>query len=95
MTRKINETKIQGNHINADEVQEQEREIYGYLVVKYNDRLEVAYMLVDHDHGIYLNTTDQDISQHGGLAVVAPAGHEVFDTREEAQEYIDAQKISK
>ncbi len=87
---KINKTKIQGNHINADEVQEQEREIYGYLVVRYNDRLEVAYMLVDHDYGIYLDDTDQDISQHGGLAVVAPADHEVFGTREEAQEYIKA-----
>ena len=87
----MNKTKIQGNpsSIITTEVQEQEREIYGYLVVKFNNRLEVAYMLVDHDHGIYLNTTDQDISQHGGLAVVAPADHEVFGTREEAQEYID------
>ena len=91
MTRKINKTKIQGNpsSVITTEVQEQEREIYGYLVVKFNNRLEVAYMLVDHDHGIYLDTTDQDISQHGGLAVVAPADHEVFGTREEAQEYID------
>ena len=87
----MNKTKIQGNpsSIITTEVQEQELEIYGYLVVKFNNRLEVAYMLVDHDHGIYLDTTDQDISQHGGLAVVAPADHEVFGTREEAQEYID------
>jgi hypothetical protein len=87
----MSKTKIQGNpsSIITTEVQEQEREIYGYIVVKYEDRLKVAYMLVDHDHGIYLDATDQDISQHGGLDIVAPADHEVFDTREEAQEYID------
>ena len=87
----MNKTKIQGNpsSIITTEVQEQEREIYGYIVVKYEDRLKVAYMLVDHDYGIYLDATDQDISQHGGLAIVAPADHEVFGTREEAQEYID------
>ena len=90
ITTRAGDLIMQYEHINADEVQEQEREIYGYLVVRYNDRLEVAYLLVDHDHGIYLDVTDQDISQHGGLAdIVAPAGHEVFDTREEAQEYID------
>ena len=89
ITTRAGDLIMQYEHINADEVQEQEREIYGYLVVKFNDRLEVAYMLVDHDLGIYLDATDQDISQHGGLAVVAPADHEVFGTREEAQEYIN------
>ena len=89
ITTRAGDLIMQYEHINADEVQEQEREIYGYIVVNYEDRLRVAYMLVDHDYGIYLDTTDQDISQHGGLAVVAPADHEVFGTREEAQEYID------
>ena len=65
-----------------------QQDIYGYVVIDNNGYIESAYLLQGDDTGIYLTSNNQDVSELGGVQIIAPAGNDVFGTLNEAEIWI-------